>query len=113
VAEDNEINQVVVEAILGNLGVKPVIVNNGLEAVERVQQEKFDVILMDCQMPVLDGYQATETIRQIDEFKVLPIFALTADVTEESKKKAYDVGFTGYLSKPILVDKLLEKLENI
>jgi signal transduction histidine kinase/CheY-like chemotaxis protein/integral membrane sensor domain MASE1 len=113
VAEDNEINQLVVEAILGSLGVKPVIVNNGLEAVERVQQEKFDVILMDCQMPVLNGYQATETIRQIDEFKYLPIFALTADVTEESKKKAYDVGFTGHLSKPMLVDKLLEKLESI
>ena len=113
VAEDNEINQLVVEAILDSLGIKPVIVNNGLEALERVQQEEFDVILMDCQMPVLDGYKATEKIRQIDEFKSLPIFALTADVTEESKKKAYEVGFTGHLSKPILVDKLLAKLESI
>jgi CheY-like chemotaxis protein len=113
VAEDNEINQLVIEAILNTLGIKPVIVNNGLEAVERVQQEEFDVILMDCQMPVLDGYSATEKIRQIDNFKTLPIFALTADVTEESKKKAQEVGFTAHLSKPILVERLLEKLESI
>jgi signal transduction histidine kinase/integral membrane sensor domain MASE1 len=113
VAEDNEINQLVIEAILNTLGIKPVIVNNGLEAVERVQQEEFDVILMDCQMPVLDGYSATEKIRQIDKFKTLPIFALTADVTEESKKKAQEVGFTAHLSKPILVERLLEKLESI
>jgi signal transduction histidine kinase/integral membrane sensor domain MASE1 len=113
VAEDNEINQLVIEAILDSLGITPVIVDNGLEAVNRVQQEEFDVILMDCQMPVLDGYNATEQIRKIEQFKTLPIFALTADVTEESKNKAQQVGFTGHLSKPILVENLLRELESI
>jgi len=113
VAEDNEINQLVIDAILKNFGITPVIVNNGLEAVERVQQEVFDVILMDCQMPILDGYQATEKIRQLDGFKTAPIFALTADVTEESKRKAKEVGFTDHLTKPIVVEKLFKKLEEI
>ena len=113
VAEDNQINQLVIEAILGSLGITPVIVNNGQEAVDRVQQEEFDVILMDCQMPILDGYSATEQIRKIPQFKTLPIFALTADVTEESKKKAQEVGFNGHLSKPILVEHLLKELEKI
>jgi signal transduction histidine kinase/CheY-like chemotaxis protein/integral membrane sensor domain MASE1 len=113
VAEDNEINQLVIEAILDTLGNKAVIVNNGQEAVDRVQAEVFDVIFMDCQMPVLDGYKATEKIRAITAFKTLPIFALTADVTEEGKKRAKAVGFTGHLSKPILVEKLLNALESI
>lgn len=113
VAEDNEINRLVIEAILDNLGNKAVIVNNGQEAVDRVQAEVFDVIFMDCQMPVLDGYKATEKIRAITAFKTLPIFALTADVTEEGKKRAKAVGFTGHLSKPILVEKLLNALESI
>lgn len=113
VAEDNEINQLVIEALLKILGIKPVMVDNGLKAMERIQQEEFDVILMDCQMPVLDGYKATEQIRQIEGFKEFPIFALTADVTEEGKRKAKEVGFTGHLSKPILTDKLLKALESI
>jgi signal transduction histidine kinase/integral membrane sensor domain MASE1 len=113
VAEDNEINQLVIEAILNNFGIVAVIVDNGKKAVEQVQLEKFDVILMDCQMPVLDGYRATEQIRQLEKFKDFPIFALTADVTEESKKRAKEVGFTGHLSKPILVENLLKALESI
>lgn len=113
VAEDNEINQLVIEAILRNLGIKAVIVENGKKAVEQIQLEEFDVIFMDCQMPVLDGYRATEQIRKIERFKTFPIFALTADVTEESKLRAKEVGFTGHLSKPILVKKLLEALESI
>jgi len=113
VAEDNEINQLVIGAILKNLGITAVIVDNGLKAVERVQEEIFDVVLMDCQMPILDGYQATLKIRQIEAFKTLPIFALTADVTVEGKNRAKEVGFTGHLTKPILVDKLLKALESI
>jgi len=113
VAEDNEINQLVIQALLEMQGISPVIVDNGAKAVDRVQVEEFDVVLMDCQMPVLDGYRATQQIRQMDAFKLLPIFALTADVTEESKRKAKDVGFTGHLSKPILTDKLLKALESI
>lgn len=113
VAEDNEINQLVITAILEKMGVIPVVVANGEEAVARIKQETFDVVLMDCQMPVLDGYRATEEIRKLAGFKDLPIFALTADVTAEGKDKAQKSGFSGHLSKPILVDDLLEKLESI
>lgn len=113
VAEDNETNQLVIAAILEQVGIVPVIVNNGEEAVARIQQEKFDVILMDCQMPILDGYQATEQIRKLEGFQNFPIFALTADVTSEGKEKARKSGFTGHLSKPILVENLLEKLKSI
>ena len=113
VAEDNEINQLVITAILEKMGVIPVVVANGEEAVARIKQETFDAVLMDCQMPVLDGYRATEEIRKLAGFKDLPIFALTADVTAEGKDKAQKSGFSGHLSKPILVDDLLEKLESI
>jgi len=113
IAEDNEINQLVIKAILEKLGISAVIVDDGLKAVERVQQEEFDVILMDCQMPVLDGYLATERIRQLKAFTDLPIFALTADVTTEGKQRAQEVGFTGHISKPLIIGDLVEKLENI
>ena len=101
------------EAILEKLGISPVLVTNGEEAVAQIQQQDFDVVLMDCQMPILDGYKATQQIRQLAGYEEMPIFALTADVTAEGKKKAKASGFTGHLSKPILVEKLLEKLENI
>jgi len=113
VAEDNEINQLVITAILEKMGITPVVVANGKDAVERVQQETFDAVLMDCQMPILDGYKATEEIRKLEGYKNLPIFALTADVTAEGKDRAQKSGFSGHLSKPILVEDLLEKLESV
>lgn len=113
VAEDNEINQLVIEAILKNEGITADIVCNGKQAVKQVQQGHYDAILMDCQMPVLDGYRATEQIRKLKQFKTLPIFALTADVTPESKQRAKKVGFTGHLSKPIMVDELKAALRSI
>jgi signal transduction histidine kinase len=113
VAEDNEINQLVIEAILQNEGITADIVCNGKQAVRQIQQGKYDAVLMDCQMPVLDGYQATEQIRAIDAFKSMPIFALTADVTSESKERAAKVGFTGHLSKPIMLDELKAALETV
>ncbi len=116
VAEDNRVNQKLIRIVLTKLGIKAVVVDNGLLAVKRVQQEKFDVILMDCQMPILDGYEATQQIHAIAEFKDLPIFALTADVDTRSKEKAFRVGFNKHLSKPINIEELakclLEVLNN-
>jgi len=106
VAEDNRVNQKLIRIVLNKLGIQAVVVENGLLAVERVQKEKFDVILMDCQMPVLDGYEATQQIHAIPEFKNLPIFALTADVDTRSKEKAFSVGFNKHLSKPINIEEL-------
>lgn len=113
VAEDNRINQVLIKTILKKLGITPVVVENGAQAVKVVQEQNFDLILMDCQMPVLDGYQATEQIRKIPHLQNLPIFALTADVNTESKNHALNVGFTEHLSKPINIEQLIKHLQNI
>jgi signal transduction histidine kinase/integral membrane sensor domain MASE1/ActR/RegA family two-component response regulator len=106
VAEDNRVNQKLIRIVLKKLGIEAVVVENGLLAVESVQQQQFDVILMDCQMPVLDGYEATQRIHSMPEFEHLPIFALTADVDTRSKEKAFNVGFNKHLSKPINIEEL-------
>lgn len=113
VAEDNEINRLVIEAILQNQGITSDIAVNGKEAVEKIKTAHYDAVLMDCQMPVMDGYMATEAIRKLPNVKDIPIFALTADVTAESKNKAKQCGFTGHLSKPIMVEELMKALENL
>ena len=113
VAEDNEINQLVIGAILANLGVTADIVINGQQAVDKVQQNRYDAILMDCQMPVMDGYTATAAIRKLTGFEHIPIFALTADATKESKVRAQEVGFSDHLSKPIRVESLVSALNKV
>ena len=106
VAEDNEINQLVITEMLRNLGIQAVVVENGLLAVEAVTEHQFDLVLMDCQMPVLDGYEATRRIRQYANLQQLPIIALTADVTQESKDKATSAGLNAHLTKPISFEQL-------
>ncbi len=106
VAEDNRINQKLINTVLTKLGIDAVIVENGQLAIDYLRKEPVDVILMDCQMPILDGYQATEEIRAMPEYTDLPIFALTADVDKRSKDKAMSLGFTKHLAKPINLEQL-------
>ncbi|WP_068373278.1 ATP-binding protein [Paraglaciecola hydrolytica] len=106
VAEDNEINQLVVTEMLRSLAIETVIVENGLLAVEAATTQHFDLVLMDCQMPVLDGYEATKRIRRFVHLQQLPIIALTADVTQESKDNAKTAGLNAHLSKPISFEEL-------
>jgi len=106
VAEDNRINQKLIAVILQKLGITATIVADGQQAIDHIRKSPCDVILMDCQMPILDGYEATEQIRAMSEFKNLPIFALTADVDTRSKERALKVGFDKHLSKPIDMKKL-------
>jgi len=113
VAEDNRINQKLINIVLTKLGINAVIVENGQLAIDYLLKEPVDVILMDCQMPVLDGYQATKKIRSITEYVNLPIFALTADVDTRSKEKALSLGFTKHLSKPINIEQLTSALLEI
>ncbi len=110
VAEDNRINQKLINTVLTKLGIKAVIVEDGQLAVDYVKKHEVDVILMDCQMPVLDGYQATEKIRAMPEYADLPIFALTADVDTRSKEKALSLGFTKHLAKPVNLEQLTKCL---
>ena len=111
VAEDNDINQMVIGEMLKSFGCKVTIVSDGLLAVEAMLNDTFDLVLMDCQMPVMDGYQATAKLRSYTQFDLIPIIALTADVMPEDKARAIEVGFSAHLAKPIDMQKLAECLQ--
>jgi signal transduction histidine kinase/ActR/RegA family two-component response regulator len=110
VAEDNPVNQMVIKAMLGSLGIVPHLVENGEEAIEMIKKQAFDLVLMDCQMPVMDGYKATELVREFKSQQELPIIALTADAMPEDKIKAKRAGFNEHLAKPVELTKLTECL---
>ena len=110
VAEDNSVNQLVIKAMLSSLGITPTLVENGELAVEQVKIHDFDLVLMDCQMPVMDGYQATALIRKTKSAEQLPVIALTADVMPEDKANAFAIGFNEHLAKPLELDKLTQCL---
>lgn len=108
-AEDTEVNQEVAQTMLSWLGCETTVANNGQQAVEAFAANKFDVILMDCQMPVLDGYSATAAIRKREAFANtaqgasltrIPIIALTANAIEGEREKCLAAGMDDYLTKP-------------
>ena len=108
-AEDNPINQVFARRVLEHLGANVTLANNGQEALELVQQKEFDLVLMDCQMPVLDGYEATRQIRLLGEnYTNLPIIALTAFAMAEDRDICLAAGMNDYVTKPV-DRKILEK----
>ena len=109
VAEDNLINQRVIARLLTKLGFTPDLVENGLEVLSKVEKETYDIVLMDVQMPEMDGLEATQKIRQqMPERPV--IIAMTANAMEGDRQKCLDAGMDDYLSKPIRVNELKEKL---
>ena len=107
-AEDNRINQEVARTQLERLGVSVVVVNNGLQAVEAVSQQSFDLVLMDIQMPVMDGFEATRQILNIQPS--IPVVALTAAVMADDRKHAAEAGMCDHLGKPFGRDALAEML---
>lgn len=112
VAEDDSVNQLIIKKYLENLGVSFHVVSNGQECVKSYTKGGFDVILMDCQMPICSGFEATEAIRQIESKKGthVKIIALTAYTLEEDREKCFEVGMDDFLSKPLKLEKLKEKL---
>jgi signal transduction histidine kinase/CheY-like chemotaxis protein len=113
VAEDSAVNQDVIEGYLSNLGCSVMIVGNGLKAVEASESEAFDVILMDCQMPVMDGYNATAAIRLRERTlgkAEIPIIALTAHAFEADRKRSFAAGMNGHITKPYKHADLAETL---
>lgn len=108
--EDNEINQELVIELLSNRGLSITAVRNGEEALEILQTNSFDGVLMDIQMPIMDGYSATRKIRKQPQFKELPIIAMTANVMESDQKKALAAGMNDHIGKPLDVDDLLNCL---
>jgi len=111
VAEDNEVNQEVAREVLGGLGCETVIVNNGREAVERVMAEQFDVVFMDCEMPEMDGFTATERIRALEgDARHTLIIAMTAFAMKGDAERCVAAGMDDHLSKPVAFDHLLQTL---
>ena len=106
-AEDNRINQMLAEAILGKLGLETECVENGRLAVEAVQRGDYSLVLMDVNMPQMDGLQATREIRAMDGNKAsIPIIAMTASAMDEDRQRCAAAGMNDYISKPIEVDEL-------
>ena len=117
-AEDNELNQEIAAAILGDAGFCTEIAGNGQIAVEMLKKSKpgyYQLVLMDVQMPEMDGYQATRTIRKLEnkELASIPILAMTANAFEEDKQEALKCGMNGHLAKPIDIEVLFETLNKI
>jgi PAS domain S-box-containing protein len=110
--EDNDINQVVAMELLTSMGLHVQIASNGKEAVAIASAEPFDLILMDVQMPVMDGLTATRLIRENLELKDVPIIAMTAHAMQGDKEKSLAAGMNDHLTKPIEIDKLTTTLNH-
>jgi len=99
--EDNELNQQVAQELLGIVGIKVSLAKNGEEALSAIKSLNYDAVLMDAQMPVMDGYEATRRIRQSPSFEKLPIIAMTANALKGDREKCLAAGMDDYISKPI------------
>jgi CheY-like chemotaxis protein len=108
--EDNEINQQVAREILEGAGLVVTIANDGREGVNAVQSREYDAVLMDIQMPVMDGYEATKEIRKDPAFDKLPIIAMTASAMTQDKEDASEAGMNDHVSKPIDTNELFSTL---
>jgi CheY-like chemotaxis protein len=114
IVEDNALNQHLLAKILEKQGYNYQIAENGLEALKKIQEKTFDLVLMDIRMPEMDGIEATHHLRTDEAFmtdKFIPIIAVTAHDDAEEKQKCFDVGMNDYLTKPINKDLLLEKIK--
>jgi len=109
--EDNDINQLVAKDILEQVGIHVSIAGNGEEAIKHVRANKFDAVLMDIQMPTMDGYKATEILRKTYSSAELPIIAMTANALRGDRERSIDSGMNDYISKPIDPKLLFETLE--
>jgi two-component system, sensor histidine kinase and response regulator len=123
VAEDDDINQKVITSILARIGYTAKVVTNGMEVIRELEQESYDLVFMDCQMPVMDGYEATYEIRNPDS-KVMdhgvPVIALTGHAMDGDMERCIHSGMDDYLSKPVkpqelagMIEKWLSKQEHV
>ena len=110
--EDNEINQELAAELLRTNGMRVSVANNGQEALDILEEYQFDGVLMDCQMPIMDGYQATKLLRQQPRFKDLPILAMTANAMSSDKEKVLSVGMNDHIAKPIDITDMLVRMAN-
>lgn len=108
--EDNHINQQIAKETLEQEGFEVSIASDGRDAVQKIRTGYFDAVLMDLEMPIMDGYEATRIIRSEAQFSDLPIIAMTAHAMNDVREKCLHIGMNGYVTKPIDVDELLANL---
>ncbi|WP_318654833.1 response regulator [Pseudomonas sp. MWU13-2105] len=109
--EDNPVNQLVAKGMLGKLGCEVTVAAHGGEALSQLEQQVFDLVLMDCNMPVMDGYEASRQIRRSGRWPNLPIVALTANAMPEERERCRAAGMSDYLAKPFRREELMALLE--
>lgn len=110
--EDNPVNQLVAKGMLAKLGCQVQVAAHGAEALEILEREDFDMVLMDCNMPVMDGYEASRRIRQSGRWPDLPIVALTANAMPEERERCRAAGMNDYLAKPFRREELLALIDH-
>ncbi|MFJ4193496.1 response regulator [Pseudomonas sp. NPDC089534] len=109
--EDNPVNQLVAKGMLGKLGCDVVVAAHGAEALDQLENDAFDLVLMDCNMPVMDGYEASRQIRHSGRWPDLPIVALTANAMSEERERCRAAGMSDYLAKPFRREELAALLD--
>ena len=108
--EDNLVNQLVAKELLKNMKAKVTIADNGKIALDILKSQAFDVILMDIQMPVMDGLTATRLIRQQEQYEQLPIIAMTAHARKEDRDNSMAAGMDIHMAKPVQANVLLKTI---
>lgn len=113
IVDDDMINQTVASKLIAKFGYKSKCISDGIEAIEEVENNQYDLILMDCNMPEMDGWEATKKIRSKTEktYSKIPILALTADAMDFERKKSYDSGMNDIITKPFKSEQLIEHLD--
>ena len=112
VTDDILVNQEIANVLLTEAGFQVSTANNGQEALDALSKAHFDLVLMDVQMPIMDGYEATQKIRQQAQFKHLPILAMTANALVGDKEKCIEAGMNDHISKPLDIDDMLSKINH-
>ena len=108
--EDNAINREVALDLLTSEGISVEVALDGRQALDKLAAQRFDGVLMDCQMPVMDGFAATQALRQRPELRDLPVIAMTANAIAGDRERALAAGMNDYITKPIDIDEVLAKL---
>jgi FOG: CheY-like receiver len=114
VAEDNSISTKVIRGMLGKLNLEPDTASNGEEALQAMKAQRYDLVLMDCEMPVLDGFSATQQLRAwetTNQRQRTPVVALTAHILAEHKERARLAGMDGHMAKPVELSQLRELIQ--